>query len=190
MQGIAINYLPLGLWRLWFALMVAVISLPANADVIEERLVNVGIKIFPAVMAAVQVTGEHAGKLTIEIVYLDNERYAEKLAERLQSIGEIKGRELEVKSVSVKTLVNRKSPPPSALFVSQRMDKQIGQVIDYANAQNLLTFSPFRSDVEAGVLSGIIVSDRVLPYINLQTLSGMPFELKPFFLKVAETYAP
>jgi hypothetical protein len=49
-------------------------------------------------------------------------------------------------------------------------------------------FSPFAGDVEAGVSSGLVVSDRILPYVNVEAMRLSGVQMKPFFLRVAEQY--
>ena len=43
-------------------------------------------------------------------------------------------------------------------------------------------------DVERGVLGGIKVESRVLPYVNAMAMKESKINLKPFFMKVAKTY--
>jgi hypothetical protein len=163
----------------------------AHADEAEKRLVQVGLRLLPAVIAAdSSLDTMPAGTgITVVMIYIDDKPYAKHLAERLERLGSIKGQRLRIEVESVQQLTSRQDPP-QALFLSQRLDNDLGRVIEYSRRNNVISFSPFRGDVEAGILAGIAVSERILPYINLQTLSGLSLELKPFFLKVAETYAP
>lgn len=172
-------------------LFVMTSSKGAIGDEFEERLVSVGLKVFPAIIAADESMEERSADtpLFITIVYHDNRAYAETLARRLEKISPIKGRHLRIRVLSVEQLLQQESSP-DALFLSQRLDQPLEQVLDYARRHNVISFSPFRGDVERGVLAGIAVTDRILPYINLRTLSSLKLELKPFFLKVAEIYEP
>lgn len=169
---------------------MAIFSHPIGADEAEERLIHVGLKIFPAVIAANTALEKIPPEeiLKIVILYRDNKAFAEQLAETLRTVSNIKGHMLEIKTLTVSQLSLH--PPPNALFLSQHMDEKLREIITYSITHNTISFSPFRGDVERGILAGIAVSDRILPYINLHTLSRQGLELKPFFMKVAETYAP
>ncbi|MCW8828625.1 MAG: hypothetical protein OQK94_06175 [Gammaproteobacteria bacterium] len=165
-------------------------SLGAVADTQEERLINVGLRVFPSVIAASENLGNLPAGNTLEvhIIFQDNELYARQLAQRLQHLDNIKGHPLRTTIVSVRELRQNTYPPPFALFIAQRTGEALDTIIDYSLRHNVISFSPFEGDVEAGILAGIAVSDRILPYINGQTLSAMPYGMQPFFLKVAEIY--
>jgi len=51
-----------------------------------------------------------------------------------------------------------------------------------------MLFSPFKGDVEKVIHSGFVVSDRILPYINLTTIQQSRIKLKECFLKVSKYY--
>ncbi|MGM0594711.1 MAG: hypothetical protein ACQETD_09260 [Pseudomonadota bacterium] len=156
----------------------------------EERRVNVGIRIAPAVFAASENIDaiEPQTDLAVLVVYLDDAAYADEVARRLTQAGPLKGRELKVTTLSAQRLNGDHDPAPYAIFVAQQLGPELEPVIDYANRNDAISFSPFRGDVEAGILAGIAVSDRILPFINLDTLARLSHRFKPFFLKVAETY--
>lgn len=164
----------------------------AYSDNQDERLVNVGLKLFPAVMAASEklATLPDGETSRIYIVYRNNKPYARELAERLQQLGPLKGHRTLVLPLSARELRKGTHATPYALFIAQQLDEELAGVIHYARQNDVISFSPFRGDVEAGVLAGISISDRILPYINLQSLALQSHGLKPFFLKVAETYGP
>ena len=41
---------------------------------------------------------------------------------------------------------------------------------------------------ERGITAGMVVSDRVLPYLNIDAVEATGLRIKPFFLKIAERY--
>lgn len=179
----------IGLAAVWLLLIGTVGG--AHADAADERMVNVGLKIFPAVIAASDKlttlpVDEH---VKVSIVYLHDKPLAGQLVERLQHIGSLRGYRIDAEAIAVDRLPSLQRPP-FALFIAERMGDNLDTVLDYARQHNAISFSPFRGDVERGVLAGIVVSDRILPYINLRTLSGLQHNLRPFFMKVAETYEP
>ena len=128
--------------------------------------------------------------IRILIVYHDNKNYAEELAETLRGIERIRGIPLNVETGLTSSLQQRNALSPFAIFVAQRSEEDIETIAQYGRQHGIITFSPFRGDVERGILSGIAISDRILPLINKQTLATMPSGLKAFFLRVAEIYEP
>lgn len=57
----------------------------------------------------------------------------------------------------------------------------------YGIKHRIIIFSPFQGDVERGASGGILISDRILPYLNLETMHLSDIRIKPFFLRIAET---
>lgn len=177
----------------WTWLLLLLLPLQAvSADEALQRRVLVGLKLFPAVLAASQELGPKSELRDIKvlIVYHGEQDHAEELAEILRDIKQIKGKPLVVETSPINQLLQRSGAPPFGLFVSQRNDKDIEIISRYGQQHNIITFSPFQGDVENGILAGIAISDRILPYINSQTLATLPAGLKAFFLKVAEIYEP
>jgi len=157
-----------------------------------KRRVLVGLKLFPAVLAASQALESESriSNIQVLIVYHDDDDYAEELAATLRGIERIRGIPLTVRTAPISSLQQRHAQPPFAIFVSQRNEEDIEVIAHYGRQHGIITFSPFRGDVERGVLAGIAISDRILPLINKQTLATLPFGLKEFFLRVAEIYEP
>jgi hypothetical protein len=42
--------------------------------------------------------------------------------------------------------------------------------------------------VERGATGGIVVSDRILPYVNMETVRQSEIRIKSFFLRIAVAY--
>lgn len=176
-------------------LLAALLLLPLHgllADEALKRRVLVGLKLFPAVIAASQSLepDPRSGALKVLIVYHDDVDYARELAVTLRGIESIKGLPLVVATAPISTLSQQNTAPPVGIFVCQRSEEEITSVSRYGSQNGVITFSPFRGDVEKGILAGIAISDRILPLINKQTLATLPFGLKDFFLRVAEIYEP
>ncbi len=191
MPGTADKKPGLLLWLLLPLLLLLPIQSVA-ADQALQRRVLVGLKIFPAVLAASQALEQKSElpNIRVLIVYHKDKDNAEELAETLRGIKKIKGKPLVVETIPISLLLQGSIPPPFGLFVSQRNDEDIEAISHYGQQHNIITFSPFHGDVEKGILAGIAISDRILPYINSQTLAALPTGLKMFFLKVAEIYEP
>jgi hypothetical protein len=194
MPGIAYKSNTTCLYR-WSLLSALLLLLPFQglpADEELERQVLVGLKIFPAVLAASPALDQKPAMSTIRvlILYRDDRGYAEKLAGILREIDRIREIPLRVETAPVSALQQQSDAPPFAVFVCQRNEEDVAQISDYGRQNGIITFSPFRGDVEKGILAGIAISDRILPFINNETLAKLPFGLKAFFLRVAEIYEP
>jgi len=195
MPGIAQPSNQTGLQRWFLAALLLLLPLQGLlADEALKRRVLVGLKVFPAVLAASQAL-EHKPamrRLHILIVYHDDRDYAEELAEALRSIKQIRDIPLRVETAPIASLQQHHDtrPPPFGIFLCQRNEEDIARVSRYGIDNGVITFSPFRGDVEQGILAGIVISDHILPLINKQTLAELPFGLKAFFLRVAEIYEP
>lgn len=177
--------------RVLVLFLIGLLSFGVGADTAQKRRILVGLKLFPAVIAANEHLLEEEPKpLKLLIIYHDDADYAKELAETLRRVEHIKGRELKVDVMSFAKLLNGSSTPPDALFLSERLVDDIPAVAAYGIQHGVITFSPFNGDVELGILAGISISDRILPYINNGTLRRTQLSLKPFFLKVAEIYEP
>lgn len=178
-------------WLLLAMLLIHPLQAVQGDEALQRRVL-VGLKLFPAVLAASQALEPDSTlpSIRIFIVYQDDENSAEKLAETLRDIGEIKGNPLVVETLPIDLLPQHRGDPPFGLFIAQRNEDDVEMISRYGRDHNIITFSPFRGDVEKGILAGIVISDRILPYINRQTLAALPIGLKAFFLKVAEIYEP
>lgn len=178
-------------WLL-LGLLLAVPLHGVPADEALQRRVLVGVKLFPSVLAASQSLESESAMhhVRVFIVYRDDENSAWELAETLRNIEAIKGIPLVVETLPIALLPLYSSDPPFGLFIAQRNDKDVELITHFGRQHNVITFSPFRGDVEKGILAGIEISDRILPYINSETLAALPVGLKAFFLKVAEIYEP
>jgi hypothetical protein len=54
--------------------------------------------------------------------------------------------------------------------------------------EHVIVYSAIEGHVEKGVLGGLDVGVRVLPYINVATLHASDVHLKELFLKVAKQH--
>lgn len=165
-------------------------GLPADEEL--ERRVLVGLKLFPAVLAANPVLEQKSapGTVRVLILYRDDRGYAEELAATLRNVEHIREIPLRVEIAPVDALQREGGTPPFGLFVSQRSEDDIALIAEYGRRHGIITYSPFQGDVESGILAGIAISDRILPLVNNRTLASLPFGLKAFFLRVAEIYEP
>ncbi len=162
-----------------------------RADEQEARRVAVGINVFPAFLAAdrdIVNKRSPGGQLLLLLVHADQPGSAAKLAAGLSDKGSIRGIPLKVEIVTLERLREYEDTKVAGIFITQRMGDDVETLIEFSRDNQTLTFSPFEGDVERGVLGGIVVSDRVLPYINLSAMDAFGIRIKPFFLRIAEHY--
>ena len=172
-------------------LLLCMLSISANANEKEMRRIMVGLKLFPAVVAAdYQLANkkDEQGYLPLYILYDDNPSLADDLAEHLTQIRTIKNIPVLVKVSTFDEFINGKTPSSIAVFIAQPPNGKTHKVLLRATSSSILLFSPFKGDVEKGVHSGFIVSDRILPYVNLKTMQQSGITLKAFFLRVSKRY--
>ncbi len=167
--------------------LASAFGLAANAqDMLPPRL-QIGINLLPAVIAANNglSTIDADKKLLIYLVYHDNEHIADLLKQSLGRIGQIRNRTIEVQAIALDELIELDPGPYSAVFIAERLDTQLPDLIRFAQDKRALLFSPFKGDVKRGVASGFRVTDKVLPLVNMKSLKQSKIQLKAFFLRIA-----
>lgn len=172
-------------------LLLCMLSISVNANEKEMRRVMVGLKLFPAVIAADYQLAEKKDKqgyLPLIILYEDSPRLAEDLAKRLTQIKTIKNVPVLVKVSTFDDFINGETPSSIAVFIAQPPNVKTQKILDRAISSSILLFSPFKGDVEKGIHSGFIVSDKIIPYVNLKTMQQSRIVLKAFFLRVSKHY--
>ncbi|MGE0081102.1 MAG: hypothetical protein AB7U81_07390 [Thiohalomonadaceae bacterium] len=172
------------------ALLLALLCLgPAVADEQSERRILVGLKLFPAVLAAdrdIALKAAPDGRLHLLVVYLEDPEVARRAAERLREAGPIRDIPVVVQTIRYSALATLEHSP-AALFLVEWSPESIPATVAFANTHGRIVFSPFRGDVSLGAHAGVFVGDRILPLINPTALSQAGIQLKPFFLEVART---
>lgn len=172
-------------------LVLSMLSISGYASEKEMRRIMVGVKLFPAVIAADYQLSEKKDKLEflpLYILYEDKPQLAQDLAKRLTQIKTIKNFPVKVKVSTFDDFINGDTPPAIAVFLAQSPNGKTQKVLDRAISTSTLLFSPFKGDVEKGIHSGFVVSDRILPYVNLKTMQQSRIKLKEFFLRVSKYY--
>lgn len=172
-------------------LLLYVLPLNAIADEMELRRIMVGLKLFPAVIAADYLVTEKKdkeGHLLLFILHEDNAKQANDLANNLLQIQTIKNIPIKVEVHTFNDFLEQKLPSLAAAFIAEPANNQINKLINQGISSSTLLFSPFKGDVEKGIHSGFIVSDRILPHVNIATLNQSGIKLKPFFLRASKHY--
>ena len=166
-------------------LALAILLMPAQAQ--DDPRLQIGLKLLPAVIAAntrLAATSK-AEALPIYLVYRESARQAEQLRPSVEKLTNIREHPLKVQVVSVDELLSLEPSPISAVFLTEPMGDRLAELVQFAGAQRVLLFSPFKGDVERGVSAGFQVTDKVLPLINKGALEDSNIKLKAFFLRIA-----
>jgi hypothetical protein len=164
---------------------------PTIADTEEELRISIGIRLFPSVLAADQRIANkqnNKGRLPLLIIYRSNQAAATAIAKKIQAESTVKGIPLEVGTLTPEGLSIIEQIPPGGIFLAENIGDELPLAIAFSQKNSTILFSPFPGDVERGVQCGISVRDRILPYINTQSLELADIQLKTFFIKVAEVY--
>jgi len=178
-----------------FLLAVALVFflLPGEvaADGLSERRAWVGLDLFPTFLAADnQIDGKKGedGTLHLLLVHRGRRDLAEEMAEQLAQVGEVRGIPIRVSEVEVEDLENTGSDTTAGVFLVERLGDGLEAVVRFGQERHVIVFSPFAGDVEAGASSGLVISDRILPYVNIEAMRLSGVHIKSFFLRVAERY--
>jgi hypothetical protein len=175
-----------GLLALLLLLYSLVIPAAAAQEPIPPRL-QIGVNLLPAIIAANKgVASLPADRhLRIYMVYRENHHLAEQLRRSVARIGLIKKRRLDAEIRSIDELLSQDIEPMSTIYIVEPMEGRLDELIEYAHDRRVLLFSPFKGDVGKGVATGLKVTDRVRPLVNLQSLRQSKIQLKAFFLRIA-----
>ena len=158
-------------------------------DPLSPRL-QIGINLLPAIVAANQslAATDIDRNLPIYLVYRENRYLSEQLKQRIEQLDKIRGRAVEAEAISLEELLAAEPQPLSVVFIVEPLERQLPDLVRFAEQQRLLLFSPFAGDVERGVSAGFQVTDKVLPEVNMASLKQSKIQLKAFFLRIAVKY--
>jgi len=111
-----------------------------------------------------------------------------KMVQHLMKIEKIRGIPIHVEISDDISFESYSDHKPAGVFLIQPFNQEIDSIIQFTREHNIIVFSPFEGDVKRGIMGGIMVSDRILPHINVNALQLSGIRLKPFFLRVSERY--
>ena len=178
------------IWLFCLLLMHPALLLAGN---INDYRTDVGLKLFKTLLSADQRLPDKKqadGSIKIALLYVNDLENARKLEKTLRdSWTSIKGIPVTLELMTVEKMQQEKPPVAAAIFVTQELlEEELQSVITYSLAQQIVIFSPFEGDVEAGVLAGLSVQATVRPLLNKQSLKKGGYDIKSFYLKVAKFY--
>ncbi len=163
----------------------------AMADGLSEQRAWVGLELFPTFLAAdshIAEKKEADDRLHLLLVYRDRKNLSEEMAARLSRIKTIRNIPVRVSTAMIDDLENVPGGTPAGIFLVERMGNKLGTAIRFGKERQVIVFSPFQGDVERGVSAGMVVSDAILPYVNIEAMRLSGLHIKSFFLGIAEQY--
>lgn len=179
--------------RIGLILLCSLVPILGSTSLAQDRLsprLQIGINLLPAVVAANQslAATDVNRSLPIYLVYREDRYQGEQLKQSINRVGKIRGRPLKAETISLDELLAAEPLPLGVVFIAEPLDRQLPDLIRFAQQQRLLLFSPFAGDVERGVATGFQVTDKVLPQVNMASLKQSKIQLKAFFLRIAVKY--
>jgi hypothetical protein len=112
------------------------------------------------------------------------------MAQTLGALKKIRDIPIHVEVSNDLTMGGYAAKPPAGIFLTQPLEEGLPVIIKFAIDKGVILFSPFQGDVEKGVLGGLHITDRVLPYINKSTMNAAGINIKQFFMRVSVIYGP
>lgn len=170
--------------------VLSIVSTNLYSDIHIDPRIHIGLNLFPAVIAANKrlTIDTNEKRLTIYIIYSKNEHLALDSKKHIEKIKHIRKHKLIVRTISFNDLTAINLGNNDALFLLEKNNLNLNDLINYAQTKKVILFSPFKGDVEKGVMSGFKVTNKVLPEINLKTMKSSNIDLKAFFLRIAVKY--
>ena len=183
-------------WCLMSTLLVVGLcaaAVTAHADSQDERRVRTGARLFRALLAAdmdIERRVGDKGWLDIGILAARTED-ADALSRLMVPVDApdqalVRGYPMRVRRLQT---LSDGEPAPAAVFLANRLsDSELAALIDWSRRHQALLYSPYEGDVERGVMAGLSIEAKVVPYVNQSALTAAQVQLKPFFMKVAKVH--
>jgi len=184
----------------WLAAWLAVApAWPVNAaDDARDLRARIGLRMFRTVLASdidLPTRLDAQGRVHLLVMHWDEPDRAKGFADELaraapgEKAAAIRDLPVTVEVSNDFATAALESRHPAGIYIVQDLPAPaLHAVIDYGIQHHVIVYSAIEGHVEKGVLGGIDVGVRVLPYINASTLQQSQVHLKDLFLKVAKRY--
>jgi sulfite reductase alpha subunit-like flavoprotein len=156
----------------------------------DNRRLLIAVDLFPSFLASdknIHNKIDIDDKLHVVIAYQYDQQTAEDMAQRLKNLGKIRGIPLTVKSLTVNDIEHSNNEKIAGIFISESMIP-LKPIINKSIVNQFIVFSPFEGDVEKGATGGLYINEKILPYININTMNLAKINMKSFFLRVSKKY--
>jgi hypothetical protein len=156
----------------------------------DEQRFRVGLKIFPAVLGALEgleAKRSPDGALTVVVAYEGSAETADQAASDLRDMGQIHDLPLNVTTMTATALDKYAGAPIGGIFVAS-VGIGTQRLRAWSAQHRALVFSPFAGDVEAGAVAGIHIADQIRPYVNAAQAERAGLRFKAFFLQAARQH--
>jgi hypothetical protein len=180
------------------AIMFVVMGVAADnlgyADEEENRRVDISLSIFPRIVAVdnnFRSKLNADGKVELVFIYREDKERAQSLVKLLITKNKnIGGMGVVASAVDLEKLSSfSEEAKPTAIFISERLkDGDLKKIVQVAEENSCIIFSPFTGDVERGVAVGISVTNRVKPYFNIQALKQSKIVINALLMKMSKRY--
>jgi hypothetical protein len=173
-------------------IFLLVISFSPTADSFTERRTSVGLKLFRSMLVAntaYQQKITDLDTLRVKIIFNHGLAKAQTLKQSLiADSAKLHGKAVVFELISIKDYL-QSNDKILGLFIAEKIDHaSLQALIDKSITTQTLLFSPFKGDVEKGVLGGISVESKVRPFINMKTLNASKVTIKSFYLRVSKKH--
>ena len=162
-----------------------------KADEPADRRAWAGLDLFPSFLAAdADITEKKRpdGALHLLLVYKDRQNLAESMRTHLKRVKKVHDIPIRIRITEIDELSDKVEPSLAGIFLVERIGDKIEAIIRLGREHRAMVFSPFVGDVQRGVSSGMVITDRILPYVNVEAMRLSGIRIKPFFLRIAEQY--
>lgn len=171
------------------ALGLGLAAASARADSQDERRVRTGARVFRTLLLAdVALESKASGDGRIDVaIFAATEPVLDEVAPLIAPEGVAsRGPQFAIRHERV---LGEDTAPPVALFLATPVAaNDLDRLVAWSVRHGVILYSPFEGDVERGVLAGVSIEAKVLPYLNQSTLRASGIEFKPFFMKVAKVH--
>ena len=146
---------------------------------------RVGLNLVPAFVAAQKLVNPPA-VIDVWLVYQQHDEAVKEQDAYLRKRSIKQGSGLNFVLRKLSTLSKLKPKKGTLLVAVQRFDDQEFETFStYSRKNKLVNYSPYAGDVERGVVGGVLISDRIVPLLNMKALDQHGVSFKAFFMKVS-----
>lgn len=170
-------------------MLILITSTPALSLPQLNPRIQIGLNLLPAVIAANKKLADkdQQKSLSIFLLYNKDRQIALQAEQNINTNQKIRGHSFDTEVISINQLMSRNIDQHDAIFIVEKI-QSLEALIAYSREQQVILFSPFEGDIEKGVMSGIAISNNVLPAINQTAVRRASLNFKAFFLRIAVKY--